>query len=123
MNVPDVEGLNLPIANEFTLPNYAGGSIANVPATVAQMLGVQLEGLPALPSAMWEPLGEVKRVVLLTLDGFGWNLFQARQDLVTAVSQRATITNQLTSIFPPPQSLRSAACGLVLPRHSTGWWG
>ena len=100
MNVPDVEGLNLPIANEFTLPNYAGGSIANVPATVAQMLGVQLEGLPALPSAMWEPLGEVKRVVLLTLDGFGWNLFQARQDLVTAVSQRATITNQLTSIFP-----------------------
>ena len=120
MNVPDVEGLNLPIANEFTLPNYAGGSIANVPATVAQMLGVQLEGLPALPSAMWEPLGEVKRVVLLTLDGFGWNLIQARQDLVTAVSQRATNS---PPFFPPPQSLRSAACGLVLPRHSTGWWG
>ena len=100
MNVPDVEGLNLPVPSEFTLPNYAGGSIANVPATVAQMLGVHLEGLPALPSALWRPLGDVKRVVLLTLDGFGWNLFQARQDLVTAVSQHTTITNQLTSIFP-----------------------
>ncbi|WP_420642083.1 alkaline phosphatase family protein [Candidatus Leptofilum sp.] len=90
----------LPVPDEFTLPNYADGSIANVPATIAKMLGVQLTGLSALPEVMWRPLGGVKRVVLLTLDGFGWNLFQARQDLVTAVSQRATITNQLTSIFP-----------------------
>ncbi|MCA9916404.1 MAG: alkaline phosphatase family protein [Anaerolineales bacterium] len=95
-----IKQLDLPVPDEFTLPNYAGGSIANVPATVAQMLGVQLSGLPALPAALWQPLGQVKRVVLLTLDGFGLNLFRARQDLVTAVSQHATITNQLTSIFP-----------------------
>ncbi|MFZ1397857.1 MAG: alkaline phosphatase family protein [Candidatus Promineifilaceae bacterium] len=100
MNAQTIERLNLPVPDEFTLPNYAGGSIANVPATVAKLLGVQLNGLPALPAALWQPLGEVKRVVLLTLDGFGWNLFRARQALVTAVSQHATITNQLTSIFP-----------------------
>lgn len=86
--------------DEYTLPDYAAGTIANVPATVARLLDVRLAGLPALPESAWQPLGKVKRVVLLTLDGFGWNLFQARQALVTAVSQRATITNQITSIFP-----------------------
>jgi hypothetical protein len=96
-----IERLNLPVPDEFTLPNYAGGSIANVPATVARVLGYHLKGLSALPQEMWQPLGDgIKRVVLLTLDGFGWNLFQSRQDLVTAVSQKATITSQLTSIFP-----------------------
>lgn len=100
MNAQTIEKLNLLVPDEFTLPDYAGGSIANVPATMAYMLGVPLNGLPSLPAALWQPLGAVKRVVLLTLDGFGWNLFRARQELVTAVSQRATITNQLTSIFP-----------------------
>ncbi|MAT95604.1 MAG: hypothetical protein CL608_00430 [Anaerolineaceae bacterium] len=100
MNVIDAKKLNLPVPEEFCLPNYADGSIANVPATVAQLLGVRLRGLPALPESLWQPLGKVKRVVLLTLDGFGWNLFQERQDLVTAVAHKATITGQLTSIFP-----------------------
>jgi hypothetical protein len=90
--------LNLP--EEFCLPLYNGRSIANMPATVAKMLGVPFKGLPALSEPLWQPLGAVKRVVLLTLDGFGWNMFQARQALVTAVSQRAVITDQLTSIFP-----------------------
>ena len=96
----NIDLLNLPVPTEFTLPDYAGGSIANVPATIARMLGTTLTGLPALPEDMWQSLGRVKRVVLLTLDGFGWNQFQARQELVTAVSQKATITKQLTSIFP-----------------------
>ncbi|MCP4416436.1 MAG: alkaline phosphatase family protein [Chloroflexi bacterium] len=97
----NIERLNLPVPTEFTLPDYGGGSIANVPATVAKMLGVPFAGLPALPDDLWRPLGDsVKRVVLLTLDGFGWNLFRARQDLLTAVTQKATISNQLTSIFP-----------------------
>ncbi len=100
MNMVDTEKLNLPVADEFCLPNYDNGSIANVPATVAQLLGIRLRGLSALPEPLWQPLGDVKRVVLLTLDGFGLNLFQARQELLTAVSHKATITGQLTSIFP-----------------------
>lgn len=100
MNVKDAQKLKLPVPEAFSLPDYAGGSIANVPATVARLLGVQLQGLPALSEPLWRPLGDVQRVVLLTLDAFGWNLFQARQDLVSAVSHKATITGQLTSIFP-----------------------
>ena len=92
---------NRALPEAYSLPNYRDGSIANVPATVAALLGAPFVGLPALPEGLWRPLGsEIKRVVLLTLDGFGWNLFQARQALVTAVSQKATLTHQLTSIFP-----------------------
>ncbi len=100
MNVKDAKKLNLPVPEAFCLPNYDEGSIANVPATVAQLLGARIRGLSGLPEPLWQPLGDVKRVVLLTLDGFGWNLFQARQALLTAVSHKATITGQLTSIFP-----------------------
>ncbi|VAW30961.1 hypothetical protein MNBD_CHLOROFLEXI01-3489, partial [hydrothermal vent metagenome] len=120
MNWDAVEGLNLPVPAEFALPDYGGGSIANVPATVAKMLDVPFAGLPALPDALWWPLGDsIKRVVLLTLDGFGWNLFQARQDLVTAVTHRATITNQLTSIFPSTTvaALSSLWTGVAPAQH------
>ncbi len=100
MNIADMQKLGLAVPSEFTAPDYTGGSIANVPATVAALLGAPLHGLPALPDLLWRPLGDVKRVVLLTLDAFGWNLFQALPHLVTAVAQKAHITGQLTSIFP-----------------------
>lgn len=94
------KNVSLPLPAEYYLPDYAGGSIANIPATVAKLLGVPFTGLAPLPEALWQPLGDVKRVVLLTLDGFGWNLFQTHQERLTAVSAKATITGQLTSIFP-----------------------
>ena len=120
MSEIDAEYLNLPTQEEFCLPNYADGSIANVPATVAQLLGVWLRGLPALPEPLWQPLGNVKRVVLLTLDGFGWNMFQERQSLVTAVSHKATITGQLTSIFTSTTvaALSSLWTGSAPAQHS-----
>ena len=100
MNEHEIEKLNLPVPEEFCLPAYGGGSIANVPATVARLLAAPFRGLPGLPEPLWQPVAGVKRVVLLTLDGFGLNLFQERNVLVTAVSHKATIVNQLTSIFP-----------------------
>jgi hypothetical protein len=35
---------------EFVLPNYAGFSIANLPATTAALLGVSFPGAPPLSS-------------------------------------------------------------------------
>jgi len=60
---------------EYLLPDYDGGSIANVPATVAALLGVPFEGLPPLRPQLWQPMAHgVKRVVLLIFDAWGWNL-------------------------------------------------
>ena len=80
MNEHEIEKLNLPVPEEFCLPAYGGGSIANVPATVARLLAAPFRGLPGLPEPLWQPVAGVKRVVLLTLDGFGLNLFQERQE-------------------------------------------
>lgn len=116
----DARLLNLPDANELTLPRYNGGSIANISATVAHLLQIPFVGLPALPEHLWRPLGSsIKRVVLLTLDGFGWNLFQARQELVTAVTQKAIVTGQLTSIFPSTTvaALSSLWTGVAPAQH------
>ena len=120
MKVNNAKQLNLPVPAEFTLPDYHSGSIANVPATVAKLLGAPFAGLSALPDSLWQPLGSsIKRVVLLTLDGLGWNLFQARQDLVTAVSHKAIITGQLTSIFPSTTvaALSSLWTGVAPAQH------
>ena len=72
---PGLAGLGLP--PDLVLPDYAR-SIANLPATVAAMLGANLPGaLTALPGAWWEPLAPgVKRVVLLILDAVGWLHFR-----------------------------------------------
>ncbi len=86
---------------EFTWPQYDGRAIANVPATVADILHVPFNGLPPLAADLWQPLGGgVKRVVLIVLDGFGWNLLQEEAANLGALVQKAVIVDQLTSIFP-----------------------
>jgi hypothetical protein len=69
--------VKLGLPPEFVLPDY-GRSIANLPATLAALLGANLPGaLPALPAAWWEPLAPgAKRVVLLVLDAVGWLRFR-----------------------------------------------
>lgn len=90
--------LNLPA--EFVLPDYAGGSIANVPATIAQMLDVPFQGLPPLRPELWQGMKKpTKRVVLLVLDAFGWNLVEGNRFLQPWLN-RAAVVGQITSIFP-----------------------
>ena len=87
--------------DEFVWPNYVDGSIANVPATVAALLGVPFEGLPPLRDECWRPLGnDVKRVVVLIVDAMGWNLLQSEKESLERVLGRTAVTSKLTSIFP-----------------------
>ncbi|MCL4263796.1 MAG: alkaline phosphatase family protein [Anaerolineae bacterium] len=94
---------HLPFAlpDEFTPPAYDGRSIANIPATAAEILHVPFNGLPSLAAELWQPLaGGAKRVVLLVLDAFGWNLLQAEAANLERLVQKAGVVGQLTSIFP-----------------------
>ncbi len=57
------------------LPRYGGGSIANLPPTIGALLGVD-EGWssPTLAADLIAPLaGDWRRLVLLLVDGIGWN--------------------------------------------------
>ncbi len=67
--------MNLP--DEFILPDYNGRSIANIPATIANLLDANFDGLPPLYDELWQPMGkDVKRVVVILLDAMGWNLYE-----------------------------------------------
>ncbi|HRQ41224.1 MAG TPA: alkaline phosphatase family protein [Chloroflexota bacterium] len=89
------------LPDEFTWPAYDGRSIANIPATAAEILHVPFRGLLPLHADLWQPLASgAKRVVLLVLDAFGWNLLQAEAPNLERLVQKAGVVGQLTSIFP-----------------------
>jgi hypothetical protein len=68
----------LPPDEGWVLPHYDGLSIANIPATVAALLGTDLPGaLPALPQELyadWAP--GLRRIVLVILDALGLRMLQ-----------------------------------------------
>lgn len=64
----------------IVLPRYDGGSILNVPATICAALGVPPPiDAPPLDASIVPPalLEGVTAVVLLVVDGLGWNLLQS----------------------------------------------
>jgi len=69
--LPGLEG-HLP--EHFIMPHYGGYSIANIPATVGALLGVELAGgAPPLPVHLWADLAmDVRCVVLILLDAVGY---------------------------------------------------
>jgi hypothetical protein len=94
-----IQRLSLP--PEFLPPDYNGGSIANVPATIAALLQVPFTGLPPLRRPLWQPLGEdIRRVVVITLDALGQNLLDKEAEQLAPYLAETAVRGQLTSIFP-----------------------
>jgi predicted AlkP superfamily pyrophosphatase or phosphodiesterase len=93
--------MSLELPEDLLLPDYAGSTLANVPATVAALLGVPLQGLPPLYEPLWRPVGSgLKRVVVLLLDSLGWNIVQALQPELEPLLEEVTLFDRITSIFP-----------------------
>ena len=87
--------------SEFVWPDYNGGCIANIPSTVAQLLEVPFEGLPALRDELWQPVsGDVKRVVVILIDAMGWNIVNKQAASWRDWADSAEINGQMTSVFP-----------------------
>ncbi|MBE2200191.1 MAG: alkaline phosphatase family protein [Anaerolinea sp.] len=94
------EDPNLPM--EFLAPNYSDGSIANVPATIAALLGVPFAGLGPLREELWRSFGgDVQRVVLLIVDSLGWQMVERERAACDSLLVGETaVCAQITSIFP-----------------------
>lgn len=87
----------------LVVPDYGTSTIANIPATIARLLGVQAGGLPPLSADLWQPLLEkqdIQRVVLLLVDGMGQNLIDSATDGTSWLKQEATTSGRITSVFP-----------------------
>jgi len=100
---PALAALGLP--EEFVVPCH-GLSAANVPATLAELLGAKLPKAAApLPDDLWLDLADgVKRVVWLIVDAVGWlhtrEWFEDEPDTSLARLAREGRFVPLTSVFP-----------------------
>jgi predicted AlkP superfamily pyrophosphatase or phosphodiesterase len=69
---------------------------------------------------MWRPLGDgIKRVVLLIVDSWGWNLFEKVKEDGAPMVGRADLVGKISSIFPSTTSaaLSTLWTGLAPAQH------
>ncbi len=92
--------------DEFVVPAYDGLCVANIPATVAALLGVELSGAcPPLRPALWRDWAHgVRRVILLLVDAVGYLQLRAamsRGDIPAwnRLAERGTFV-PITTVFP-----------------------
>jgi predicted AlkP superfamily pyrophosphatase or phosphodiesterase len=135
MNPKDVERMLLsrqlldllPSDEYWVLPHYDGLSIANIPATIAALMGGELPGaLPTLPNELWadwEP--GLCRVVLVVLDALGYRMLQRM--LAKGDGQgfyhiaEAGRMVPLTSVFPSTTDAALVSLRTGRPPAEHGW--
>jgi hypothetical protein len=115
---------NLSLSPEFILPDYDGGSIANLPSQIALWLGAPPFGLAPLHSQLAQPLGtDIRQVILVLMDAFGFQRFRSILTESGSAWQRlaaAGLLAPLTSVFPSTTTaaLTSLATGRAPGEHN-----
>ncbi len=111
--LPALDGL---LPADFVLPCYDGLSLANLPATLAALLGGELPGTePPLPRHLWGDWApSLRRVVVVMLDAVGYLHLRAALDSESE-SALARLRDKgrlipVTSVFPSTTSV--ALCTL-----------
>lgn len=114
----------MPIAHDLAVcrPDYAGGSIVNLMASLGNGLGAPASAyaeLGVLPAA---EIAAARRVALVVIDGLGAELLAHLDPAGTfAARRRATIT----SVYPPTtaSAITTFMSGLAPQQHGlTGWF-
>jgi hypothetical protein len=98
-------GLEEHLPEEFIMPHYGGYSIANLPATVAGLLDVELAAAaPPVAAHIWADMAtDVRCVVMVILDAVGYLHLQrilAEEDSALRRLAQAGQLVPLTSVFP-----------------------
>jgi hypothetical protein len=125
----------LPPTEGWVLPHYDGLSIANLPATIAALLGGALlsppgtnplGALPPLPTELWADWADgLRRVVLVILDALGYRKLQemwaAGEGQPFAGLAEAGRLVPLTSVFPSTTDAALVSLGTGRPPAEHGW--
>jgi hypothetical protein len=123
---------------EWILPHYDGLSIANLPATIAALLGTQDSGqgesgdtslsgaLPTLAQELWADwLPGLRRIVLLVFDALGYRLLQSKwaagEGRVFAELAEKGQLAPLTSVFPSTTAAALVSLRTGRPPAEHGW--
>jgi len=83
-------------ATEPRLPDYAGGCIANLVPRIVTGTATSPDGADWIP----EVAEHARQIVLLVVDGLGWEQLRARAVLAPTLSAGAGIDRAITSIAP-----------------------
>ena len=117
MDTPLATPLQQPV-----LPDYAGGSIVNLMATIAEALGARGAFGPTLRTADLKGLlSNRSRVVLIVVDGLGYYHLTRRH---ARSSLHRHLRGSLTSVFPSTTAtaVTTYLTGLAPAQHGlTGW--
>jgi hypothetical protein len=111
----------------WVLPHYDRLSIANLPSTLAKLLGSDLPGAqPPLPRELWvDWVPGLRRVVLVLLDALGYRLLQdmwaAGQGQILADLAQTGRLVPLTSVFPSTTDAAMVTLRTGLPPATHGW--
>lgn len=113
------------VAPGYLRPRYGGHSFADVPATAAAAVGVDLG--PTVPAEAVAPLDGVERVVTVIVDGFGWSQWSrdaADHRFFRALVEHGTVT-PLSSIYPSETAACMTTFHTATPpvRHGLVGWG
>ncbi|HET7775070.1 MAG TPA: alkaline phosphatase family protein, partial [Azospira sp.] len=101
------------------LPDYDGGSIANLMASIAQACGGRAGACPPLAELPPARLARVSNLVLLVVDGLGYDLLAERPGRLGPY-----LRGHLTSVFPSTtaSAIPTFMTGLPPSQHGlTGW--
>lgn len=102
-------------------PDYAGGSLVNLMASLAQSLGAPATGYPPLRAPPPALTAGARHVVLLVLDGLGWYTLQRHAQGSTLMQH---LHAPLSSVFPSTtaSAIPSFLTGVAPQQHAlTGW--
>ena len=102
----------------LTLPDYAGGGLVNLMSSIATALGGS-GAYPPLAVLPPESLASTRHLVLLVVDGLGFQYLSSRDGTL-----RRHLRGQMTSVFPSTtaSAIPSFLTGLAPQQHGlTGW--
>lgn len=109
------------LSNDAALivPNYLKDTIANLPATISDILDVPFAGLPRIELGESTTALDADRVILLIIDGLGQNLYEKADSKVFDLGVETAVHTTLTSIFPSTTvaALSSMWTGVAPAQH------
>ncbi|MEW8084486.1 MAG: alkaline phosphatase family protein [Candidatus Thiodiazotropha endolucinida] len=102
-------------------PDYNGGSIVNLMASLQRAMGGDRHSYPPLDLLASLPLGSYRKILLWVVDGLGVNYLRAHPEAETL---NAHLKGSITSVFPPTTAtaVTTFLTGDAPQQHGlTGW--
>ena len=113
------------LPDEFAVPQYGAGTLADVLPSVATALGVPVRrgDLPADPLDLTPALGGARRVAVLLVDGLGAELIAAHPHEAPVLGALGTPAGVLSAPCPSTTPVSLTTLGTGLPPGSHGVLG